>query len=686
MLVLSILFGCVTAHSALALSLQEKDAVEGPVSLGGHLAVLYDPSGALTIDDIAAAGSAAQFRPIPAMLTEGYRSGAIWVRFFLSAPPPDDGWLLQIERPLIEQVTVYVPDGTGQFTTATPGRIHRGTGEGADAYPTIFPIAVPPTEAAYYVRLQSSTSITTSLNVWQRDGYEKYRRSDHWIMGLVLGAIGAIFLANLLFAYLLRDSLYLLYAAVLVVSALMTVFHLGYADEVLRFWEPAQIQRSWGIVVCLYSLVMVWFMGRLFEFRRHSIWAWRAIQLIVLLNVGAMIFAIVGRYGDVGLFVSRLQQYAYIFIAVFVLYLLFVRRQYRYIPSAVAFGGVIGVSLVMQSQYTGANLFGLDTSLARFMAIGTLIHLVLLSAAVAQRARQAELDLSGEKDRAIALSRSAEQELTLKVHERTAELATANASLKEEMEQRQLLEVKLRQSLESVNEALAQQRNLIAFVSHEFRAPLAVIDAAAGNLSMSAAEGTQDFKLRTAKIRQTVSRMTMLIDNVLVGERLDAGHAAFSTIETLDLNEVLDTIEAGLDGDGAARVSFTHGGKAPVKGDRTLLEIIVLNLLQNALKYSPAPNKVTVRLSEQEGTVFVDVTDRGFGIQPDERELIFMKYYRTAGQRVNGSGLGLYIAREVARQHGGDLILAASDDRGSTFRLSLPKAETAAAGLSLSSE
>ncbi len=73
------------------------------------------------------------------------------------------------------------------------------------------------------------TSITTALNIWQKDGCAEYRRSDNWIMGIVLGAVGAMMFANLLYAYLLRDLLYLLYAALLVESVLMTIFHLGYA-------------------------------------------------------------------------------------------------------------------------------------------------------------------------------------------------------------------------------------------------------------------------------------------------------------------------------------------------------------------------------------------------------------------------------------------------------------------------
>ncbi|HEY9216358.1 MAG TPA: sensor histidine kinase [Ancylobacter sp.] len=667
---LCILFGCLAAQTSWALPLDPADGVNAPVSLSGHLAVLHDPSGALTLDDILSGHSNIPFEPIPSMLTEGYRKGAIWVRFKLSAPETSNRWLLQVERPLIEQVTLYVPDGTGRYTTSAPGSVLPGDGDGADAYPTIFPIFVPSNSVKYYIRLQSSTSITTSLNVWQIQGYAEHRRLDDWIMAIVVGSIFVMIFTNLLYAAWLKDSLYIVYTALLFISSLISLFHMGYASEILQFLEPKTVHYSWGIIVCLYSIIMMLFLDRLFEFRRNWIWATRLSQLVIFLNVVALGFAILGRYGDVGFYVSRLQQLSLIFVAVFALYLLIVRRQYQYVLSAIAFLGVISVLLVMQMMYTGANPFLLDGSLSRLLAGGTVIHLILLSAAIAKRTQLAERSLSEEKDRVIAMSRSVERELATKVRERTAELADRNASLKAEVDRRHLLELKLRQSLDAVNDALAQQRDFVALVSHEFRGPLAVIAAAADNLSSE--EGAGNTKLRATRIRQTVKRMSLLIENVLAGDRLNSGKKAFPTIGMVHLNEILRTAKAALDDDAARRVSFIHGDEVTVKGDRNLLEVAVQNLIQNALKYSAAPSSVTARLSTSRGMAFVHVMDQGTGVAPDDRELIFTKYYRAAGQSANGSGLGLYISREIAQQHGGDLTLVASGGNGSTFCLSLP--------------
>lgn len=219
-----------------------------------------------------------------------------------------------------------------------------------------------------------------------------------------------------------------------------------------------------------------------------------------------------------------------------------------------------------------------------------------------------------------------------------------------------------------------QQQNFAALVSHEFRAPLGVVAAAADNLTLFPAASANEVRRRAAKIQRTVRRMSMLIDNVFAGDRLDSWQAPLTAKATFNLDEVLRTLEAGLDSDAAERVSFAYGNAVAVKGDRDLVEIAVLNLIQNALKYSAAGSPVTVQLSTGEGSARIDVTDRGTGVASGDRELIFTRYYRAAGQQVGGAGLGLYIAREIARQHGGDLILSTSDASGSTFSLSLPAA------------
>jgi signal transduction histidine kinase len=112
-----------------------------------------------------------------------------------------------------------------------------------------------------------------------------------------------------------------------------------------------------------------------------------------------------------------------------------------------------------------------------------------------------------------------------------------------------------------------------------------------------------------------------------------------------------------------------------LKGDRDQVMMMFQNLVGNAIKYTPDGGSVTVRADADERQFTLDVIDTGIGIAPAEASLVFDKFFRSADERirgVEGSGLGLAFAREVARQHGGEITVDSELNRGSTFTLRLP--------------
>jgi signal transduction histidine kinase len=110
-----------------------------------------------------------------------------------------------------------------------------------------------------------------------------------------------------------------------------------------------------------------------------------------------------------------------------------------------------------------------------------------------------------------------------------------------------------------------------------------------------------------------------------------------------------------------------------VRGDPERLRQIFGNLIDNAVKYSPAGRPVEVRVAQSNGAVIVSVTDHGPGIRAADQRLIFEKFGRVAaGNSKPGSGLGLYIARSIAETHGGTVAVSSAPGRGSTFTVKLP--------------
>ena len=114
-----------------------------------------------------------------------------------------------------------------------------------------------------------------------------------------------------------------------------------------------------------------------------------------------------------------------------------------------------------------------------------------------------------------------------------------------------------------------------------------------------------------------------------------------------------------------------------IRGDKQRLSVLLTNLIGNAIKYTPAGGQVQVELGLQERALEIMVRDSGIGIAAEDQGHVFDKFYRAASdavQETTGTGLGLAIAREVARLHGGDILLESALGEGSTFKVVLPVA------------
>lgn len=238
----------------------------------------------------------------------------------------------------------------------------------------------------------------------------------------------------------------------------------------------------------------------------------------------------------------------------------------------------------------------------------------------------------------------------------------------------------LRQARRSEAEA-AQKTSFVANVSHEFKTPLTTIRLYAELLEQGrvrdAAKGGE--YLRT--IARETQRLARLVNNALDFSRLEQGKKKFS-LEALELTgeltRLLDTHEPRLAESGLTLRREFPAEAMPVTTDRDALEQIVLNLIDNAVKYAADGGEVTVVLTPRAGGgagAELRVQDRGPGVPVEHRERIFEKFHRvddTLTAEKSGAGLGLSIARQLARGLGGDLRYAPREGGGAEFILSLP--------------
>src|SRR6185312_6827422 len=207
-------------------------------------------------------------------------------------------------------------------------------------------------------------------------------------------------------------------------------------------------------------------------------------------------------------------------------------------------------------------------------------------------------------------------------------------------------------------EALARSNELktalLRAVSHDLRSPLMAITTAAGGLRYAGLDEEDRELLET--ITEQTDRMNRMIENLLDLSKLQAG-AASTRADWIDLRELVeasvDELERRVPGAEAARLAFD--GELPlVRGDAPQLQRVLVNLLENASKFSPPDEPALVTVRRAGGRIEIAVEDRGPGVPFDEADRIFEPFYRSPLRRdAPGSGLGLAIARGLAEANGG---------------------------------
>ena len=227
--------------------------------------------------------------------------------------------------------------------------------------------------------------------------------------------------------------------------------------------------------------------------------------------------------------------------------------------------------------------------------------------------------------------------------------------------------------LARLESAFSQQRNFVMDVSHELRTPLAGLQ---GNLDVLLMDKAMDAATRVQleRMRSEVGRLIRLSSNLLYLAHAEAGREIARRpveLDALCLEVVYQAKNMRTD----VNLRLGHEEQVAVLGDRDLLKQLILNLVDNGLKYTPVSGQVTLSLFREGVSARIVVEDTGPGIPPDQIEHIFDRFYRGANSRspsVGGAGIGLAISRWVARAHGGDITVESELGRGSRFTVLLP--------------
>ncbi|WP_414437854.1 ATP-binding protein [Delftia acidovorans] len=471
-----------------------------------------------------------------------------------------------------------------------------------------------------------------------------------------MGSALAITLMSLILWCWLRERLYILCAALLAAGFAYAAFR--YRPQGL--WLPGadQPQHALSIAYCSFCVVATVFFSQLFEFRRHWIWAAHLFSVVAWLNAIALGLALLGGYPQISRAVVFTALVSTSFGAVFVLYLLVVRRQWQYLPGALAFAvpSALGILNLLRTQGLLPDV-ALPSAQMLWFA-GRVSEAILLGMAVTNRTRVAERALRSERMQALSRAQAAERELESKVLQRTAQLQTAQQALQT--------------ALHSEREMRLEQRQFFNMINHEFRTPLTIVDGAATELQTFPTTDADSLIEQASQIRRASRRLMTLVDTCLISDRLDAG-AFRLQLEQTPLDELLEESAelVGWSRRHRLKLDLEHGPQQ-WQCDPVLVRIAISNLVGNAIKYAKAGDITLAARCDASGDLLISVSDQGPGLAPEAAGQVFEPYERASATRhVNGHGLGLSVVRRIARLHAGDAFFQPAAGGGACFVIRL---------------
>jgi two-component system phosphate regulon sensor histidine kinase PhoR len=231
------------------------------------------------------------------------------------------------------------------------------------------------------------------------------------------------------------------------------------------------------------------------------------------------------------------------------------------------------------------------------------------------------------------------------------------------------------------------RRDLVANVSHELKTPIALIRLAVETLELRRIGSPEETEKFVRLIGRETIRLNHLVDNILDFARLEAGQRVFRFTD-VDLGEVvretLDSFRLRLEDQGFALHVDVPDDVPPIRGEATAIAQCLLNLLDNAMKYSRTRKEIGVAVRSHDGEVMVSVTDRGIGIPARDQRRVFEKFVRLETglvHDVKGAGLGLSLVDQIVRAHGGRVEVTSVPGEGSTFTLVFPASREGARGV-----
>lgn len=604
----------------------------------GQLSLLRDPRSELTLEQVRSDALQSTFRRLTGNLGEGYAAGAWWLRLTLDnqTGQAHERWM-EVMPAFLDDIRVHHVAPDGRVDIRLGGDTRPQSAKEEDYRGHLFKFELEPGVHQFFIRITTTSTVAAIVKLWQPDAFTRDHRRSYFGLGLYFSLILSVMLFNAMSWFVARRTEVIIYVGFLFFNALQWASVYGLTAEFVFPEQPLAANLTLKLAMPLGGALAVYFYILTLELRTHHRFAyWFSMVGIAGCAIG-VVAALTGYY----------QPYANVLLIMALVSLFSVPwPAYRKWKTGEAASRLTALAYLLFTLLATVNILGTlsaspysESTLHAGLA-ANLCHILLLHFALLQRLRQIEVAHAAAVERSVQAEREAQAE---RLHRE-------------------------------------EQDKLFAMVTHEIRTPLAVIDAATQSLIVLDPEPSVERAKRYERVRRSVDRLSAVLDLSLAQAGLDLGNWKPEMVQFDAQQLTRDVFRlGGLDASERLQTALDKN-LPPVTGDLRTLRFALLNLIDNAVKYSPRGSPIRVRLRQQSSDgvsgVAWDVEDEGTGIPAGMEDRVFDKFFRVAeslGAEVKpGLGVGLYLCRHIAARHQGWVRAEAGRSRGACLTFWIP--------------
>lgn len=642
---------------ATALAVNESQSSFKPITDAYYF---VDPSNKLTLEQIESKNIQNQFKPISTLDKEinfGFSSATYWVRLVLSRQAfESSAWILEIPYTGLDLIRFYAPDKT---ITETGGQSPIQSRPIFNRF-YAFPIVLNENSEVFYFEIRSNAPISLPLNLMTVEQYGISTQKDTIFQFLYFGGIATLCIFNLFLFLYLRDRLYLLYFLFAGFLGLGNFAGNGYGR--LYMWPN---HPNWDAISMAFFISCAagsaWlFTNQFLNTKKYLPKIEISLNVIAILSflygLWIVIFAAFNFSPAIPLEVFPLLTMLGCFLTIYAAFKVSLLGDQSARIFLVAWG-VLCVGGIVASLRT-FNLLPSNGFTMYAVQISSAFEMLFLAFALANRIKGERRMREYAQNEALK-SKEALVETLKASEERLEALVTVRTN-------------DLRDLLENEKKMRAQYVRFGSMISHEFRNPLGIIET-----QLALLERDKDGKKlpkRISTIGSAVHRLAILFDRWLQGDRWNSKMDEINP-RAIDLNHwLLNITEQCQNYHPSHKFMLMPNPAVPIiRADEKMLQVAVLNLIDNACKFSPDASQVTISIKQETDMVGICVSDQGQGIDPAHHQSIYEEYYQiNYDQQIRGLGLGLSFVKKIITMHGGRIDLVSGSGKGASFTIWFP--------------